>query len=145
MIRLQRLCLGWLAALLVSAFLGQLSEAFAAEKKAPINSRYAGDAYPKVKLPPGLQRKYPKVITFTADGYPDFGLYVQKTVRIRYTGSRPGDYKAANAKAGFRLQPRGTTWHHHRDCTTMQLLPTDLHNAVRHTGGYSKCPPGTED
>lgn len=29
----------------------------------------------------------------------------------------------------------GYTWHHVEDGKTMMLVPTDLHQAVRHTGG----------
>jgi hypothetical protein len=29
------------------------------------------------------------------------------------------------------------TWHHHQDMATMQLVPTDLHNNVPHSGGAS--------
>ncbi len=31
--------------------------------------------------------------------------------------------------------PAGYTWHHVEDTKTMQLIPTDLHDAVKHTGG----------
>ena len=41
----------------------------------------------------------------------------------------------ANARVGLRCTPKGFTWHHVEDGLTMMLIPTDLHNAVRHTGG----------
>ena len=33
--------------------------------------------------------------------------------------------------------PTGYTWHHVEDGKTMLLVPSDLHGAVRHTGGAS--------
>ncbi|MDE9590661.1 HNH endonuclease, partial [Xenorhabdus bovienii] len=35
-------------------------------------------------------------------------------------------------------------WHHHHDSGYMQLIPTDLHSKVKHTGGVAtkKCPKG---
>lgn len=41
---------------------------------------------------------------------------------------------AAYEMADSAAVPDGYTWHHHQDGTTMQLVPTDLHDAVRHTG-----------
>lgn len=32
-------------------------------------------------------------------------------------------------------QPPGTTWHHVENSTKLQLIPTDLHGAVGHSGG----------
>jgi len=39
--------------------------------------------------------------------------------------------------AGYdrREEHPGYTWHHHQDRTTMQLIPTELHDAFRHSGG----------
>ena len=33
--------------------------------------------------------------------------------------------------------PEGYTWHHVEDGKTMMLVPSDIHSAVRHTGGAS--------
>ena len=33
--------------------------------------------------------------------------------------------------------PSGWTWHHHEDCRTMILVPTDIHGEARHQGGAS--------
>ncbi len=33
--------------------------------------------------------------------------------------------------------PMGWTWHHHEDGNTMVLVPTDVHDLVRHCGGIS--------
>jgi len=29
------------------------------------------------------------------------------------------------------------TWHHNEDGITMELVPTDIHDAARHTGGVA--------
>jgi filamentous hemagglutinin len=41
----------------------------------------------------------------------------------------------ANEAAGLIETPEGYVWHHVEDTTTMQLVPQDIHQAVRHTGG----------
>ena len=38
---------------------------------------------------------------------------------------------------GNTLSIPGYTWHHLEDGKTLILIPTDLHNAYRHTGGAS--------
>ncbi|MGK8208888.1 HNH endonuclease [Burkholderia cenocepacia] len=39
--------------------------------------------------------------------------------------------------------PDGYVWHHVENAKTMFLIPQDLHNAVRHTGGVAVLqPPG---
>ena len=45
--------------------------------------------------------------------------------------------QAANEAAGLARTPEGYTWHHHQDGKTMLLVPSNLHGAVRHTGGVS--------
>lgn len=59
-----------------------------------------------------------------------------------------GDYRL-DSKATNRLYeseafpnglpdvPEGLVWHHVEDAKTMQLVPEDLHRAVRHTGGVA--------
>ncbi|MDY7228507.1 HNH endonuclease [Hyalangium rubrum] len=39
--------------------------------------------------------------------------------------------------AGLRETPKGMTWHHHQDRTTLQLVPTDIHARTGHTGGFA--------
>lgn len=34
-------------------------------------------------------------------------------------------------------EPDGWTWPHKEDGTTMELIPSDLHNDVPHSGGVS--------
>jgi hypothetical protein len=76
-----------------------------------------------------------------ADGFPDFEPYAltlpngKRTVTIELTGGRKTDFAAANAAAGFDQTPKGYVWHHHQRMGEMQLIPRDLHDAVKHTGG----------
>lgn len=92
------------------------------------NGHLAGQEHPKTQLP------------FDAEGYPDFRAAgaVKVEVKIKPTGSRLGDDKAANRVAGFAKTPDGYTWHHHQDGTTMQLVPRYLHEKTGHTGGFSR-------
>ena len=81
------------------------------------------------------------------DGYPDFekikydGSLGKAEVEIDMTGKNGPDFRVANKEAGFGeakySHPDGYTWHHHEDMKTMQLIRTDIHNAVPHTGGAS--------
>ena len=52
-------------------------------------------------------------------------------------GNRTSDFTKANAEAGLKQTPNGYTWHHHEDTQTMQLIPQDLHDEIRHTGGVA--------
>jgi hypothetical protein len=87
----------------------------------------AGKTHPKTGVP------------FDATGHPDFKAagVVRTEVKILPTGTRAGDFKAANA-AGLKNTPEGYTWHHHQDGTTMQLVPRDIHAQTGHTGGFSQ-------
>ncbi len=104
----------------------------------PINYKYAGKTF---HLPGKLKGKYPHGVPFNTQGFPDFSRYVVKQVRIKFTSSRTKDFAAADKLAGL---PRGyrqknkLTWHHHQDGTTMQLIRSELHDAVKHTGGFAK-------
>jgi RHS repeat-associated protein len=103
----------------------------------PANYRYAGRHY---ELSPELRKKYPAGVRFTEKGYPDFGPHALFEVRFPkpgFTGNRTKDFAMANKKAGLLATPTGYTWHHHEDGRTMQLVPTDLHDAIRHAGGVA--------
>lgn len=91
------------------------------------NAHLAGKQHPVTGVP------------FDAEGYPDFKAagVVKAEVQISYTGSRMGDFAAANKAAGLRETPKGMTWHHHQDRATLQLVPTDIHAKTGHTGGFS--------
>ncbi len=118
--------------------------AFAPSKvngRMPINSEYAGKTYLK-ELSPELQAKYPNGVKFNSRGFPEFSPYAKTTVEIKYTGSRTGDFAAANKAAGFTETPKGYTWHHHEGVGPngvgkMELVPSDIHGAVKHTGGVA--------
>jgi hypothetical protein len=79
-------------------------------------------------------------IPFNSSGFPDFSSVAIETVHIDYTGTRAGDFAAANEAAGLASTPEGYTWHHVEDGRTMQLVPTDIHRATGHTGGFSMYP-----
>jgi len=74
-------------------------------------------------------------VPFDSDGFPDFSAHATHTVTINQTGRRGVDERLANAAAGLRATPKGYTWHHHQDGTTMQLIPRAIHRATGHTGG----------
>ena len=93
--------------------------------RTPINgSRYAGGAHPSG-------------VAYTPEGFPDFTPYARSTVRVEgLTGTNyAADEAAANRAAGLSQTPKNYTWHHVEDCITMQLVPTAIHAATRHTGG----------
>jgi A nuclease of the HNH/ENDO VII superfamily with conserved WHH len=102
----------------------------------PINSKYAGRLMPAEALPANIRAKYPRGVWFNSKGFPDFSPYAIKTVKPKgLTGNIATDNRLANRAAGLSVTPDGYTWHHHEDGVTMQLVPTELHDAVRHTGG----------
>jgi A nuclease of the HNH/ENDO VII superfamily with conserved WHH len=45
------------------------------------------------------------------------------------------DAELANLASGRTKTPEGYTWHHVEDGWTMELVPQDLHDVVKHTGG----------
>lgn len=85
------------------------------------------------------------------DGNPDFSDYTYKAngvegkveIQLSPTGDRDADFKAARSAMAEQLgskefkEPKGWTWHHKEDGTTMELVPSDLHNNVPHSGGVS--------
>jgi hypothetical protein len=110
----------------------------------PINSDLAGKVFPVGRLPAKLKQKYPKSIFFKKSGYPDFAPYA----KIRYTfkngfgKSRPADFAEANkfhkhTMKKMGIDPKFWTWHHVEDGKTMLLVPRDLHDFVKHTGGVA--------
>jgi YD repeat-containing protein len=104
--------------------------------RAPINSRYAGETYPVDRLPAALQQKYPDSVRFTQEGFPVFTPYAKASVDLKgLTGNYNKDAAMANSAVGLSSTPKGYVWHHVENGRTMQLIPRDIHNAVRHTGG----------
>ncbi|MDK4331232.1 HNH endonuclease [Corynebacterium accolens] len=119
----------------------------------PINGRYAGGLWRN-----GDRSLMPENwpygdIPFTKEGFPDFTKHVQEydagvmkqgvkpDLTITPTGRRYKDIRAADKALGIDAKYRRENqlvWHHHQDTGRMQLIPRDLHNAVRHSGGYAK-------
>ena len=98
-----------------------------------INKKYAGKVY---ELSGKLAKKYGSGVKFSKQGFPDFSSFAKETVTVKgLTGKYAKDAKLANQSAGLAKTPSGYTWHHVEDGRTMQLIPSDLHRAVRHTGG----------
>ena len=82
-----------------------------------------------------LAAKYPKGVPFTKEGFPDFSQYATKTVSVPLGKSIKQDFKYANKAIGVDKTPTGYTWHHTEKPGILQLIPTDLHKNVPHTGG----------
>ena len=100
-----------------------------------INKKYAGQTY---ELNGNLATKYPDGVKFTNEGFPDFSPYSNKIVKVDgLQGDAYYDFIKANQAVGYKSTPKGYTWHHVEDGTTMMLVPSDLHGTVRHTGGAS--------
>jgi hypothetical protein len=57
------------------------------------------------------------------------------TTTTFFTGFRPVDEALANRAAGLTSTPPDHSWHHTEDCVTIQLVPSDIHTAVAHSGG----------
>ena len=52
-----------------------------------------------------------------------------------FTGNYATDAAAANKAANLPRTPGGYVWHHVEDAEILVLIPREIHNAVRHTGG----------
>lgn len=111
---------------------------FTVHNKCNINSKYAGKN--KQLDNPKLQKKYPNGVDFDTNGYARFEPYAKSTLEFNpgeLTGKYYHDFKLANQRLGIKSTPKGYTWHHVEDGRTLILIPSDLHRAVRHTGGAS--------
>jgi hypothetical protein len=83
-----------------------------------------------------LAAKYPDGVRFTRAGYPVFTDEAVKRVHVPgLTGDRTHDANLANQAINRSSTPAGYVWHHVEDGRTMELVPRDLHNAARHSGG----------
>ena len=108
----------------------------------PINGDFAGQKYPVERLPEKLQTKYPDSVMIDERGFVRFEpyTYVDESGRLykvtldRITGD-DRDNDDANKAMGIEDKPDGYTWHHLEDAKTLILVPKDLHDAVKHTGG----------
>ena len=110
-----------------------------------------GEWHPDPNTPRGkkvLEETGGKPVKFK-DGYPDFSPYAKDKVEIPMTGNREKDFALARdemrRKTGDsnwpgrpgETTPKGYTWHHNENGTTMELVPTKLHENVTHSGGDS--------
>lgn len=113
----------------------------------PINAKWAGKTYRNSKFdqpPLSDVDAWKNGVPFKANGYPDFSAFVRNNVpgkkgevKIILSGSRREDFARANKLAGYTTTPLNYTWHHHEDVGIMQLIPTAIHDAVRHSGGVA--------
>ena len=62
-------------------------------------------------------------------------LVINTNTPHELTGGKFAARRAANEAVGLPRTPDGFVWHHVEDALTLQLLPQDIHAAVRHTGG----------
>ncbi|MGL5002546.1 MAG: HNH endonuclease, partial [Casimicrobium sp.] len=107
----------------------------------PINHCFAGKTMTGKDLPENIRGKYPHGVPFDMHGFPDFSRYAKANVNIGGLTSDSVDFRKANEAAFGKgnafgsKPPPGMTWHHHQESGKMQLIPEDIHNAVKHTGG----------
>lgn len=83
------------------------------------------------------------------DGDPDFSEVMKDEVKIdNFTTERNMNFPQADEKLAEKWEctPRevanwrkenGYTWHECKDCQTMQLVPSEVHNNIPHEGGIS--------
>ncbi|MFE8645562.1 DUF6531 domain-containing protein [Sphingomonas sp. NCPPB 2930] len=113
----------------------------------PRNHCFAGKTMVGKDLPEHVRGKYPHGVPFNMNGFPDFSRYAMKTVNIIPGNSRGTDFSRANVEAFGKGNPYGSnspvingrefTWHHNEQLGKMQLVPRDIHDAVKHTGGFA--------
>ncbi len=84
----------------------------------------------------------PEGIKFSPEGRPDFTPFAEHQVEILkgLTGDYKHDSELANKHAGisndaWQELKSDYVWHHVEDGKTMQLIPRELHDLVKHTGG----------
>ena len=82
-------------------------------------------------------------------GYPDFSKISKADVQIdEFTSSREDNFFQADEKLAkeWGISPEDVskwrkenkyTWHECEDCKTMQLVPTEIHGNISHSGGVS--------
>lgn len=119
----------------------------------PIMASYAGEGVSGLpeKTQAALNQAKGDYSTFRMKdtGYPDFSPWIAKhpdtgkSLRLEnfeYQSSRKGDNAKADKLAGITAKFRkenNLTWHHSEIEGVMELVPTELNNAVKHSGGFS--------
>jgi hypothetical protein len=78
------------------------------------------------------------------NGFPDFSSISKGTVEISDFSDRRygvgGNFDQADLKLSINESYRhenGYTWHERADCKTMDLVPKEVHDNVKHNGGIS--------
>lgn len=125
--------------------------------RAPINSCFAGktmqmsDVHEKLlKKYPNLHSKYPHGVPFNMRGFPDFSRYAIKKVNIGSFANDSADFRAANNQAfgnknAYRnsgnvvINNQKYIWHHTEKNGYLMLIPYDIHDVIKHTGGAAIC------
>ena len=98
-------------------------------------------------MPPGFHEKYGD-IRVTERGFPVFDKHVHThptqgvgDIELKKpTGKSWKDIRQADKQFGIDREYRKKhelVWHHHEEENRMQLIPKELHQQVRHTGGYA--------
>jgi len=106
----------------------------------PPNHAFAGKTFPAACLPRNIRGKYSHGVPFNAQGDPDFARYsiakvLIKPSRTRTTDNRRADKEAASAAPEVE-RTNDYVWHHSPTQGEMILIPRDLHDAVKHQGGF---------
>lgn len=83
------------------------------------------------------------------DGEPDFSEVSKATVKVEdFSSDRDANFDQADEKLAqeWKCEPEEITvwrkenkytWHECRDCETMQLVPTEVHGNIPHSGGVA--------
>ncbi|PSL23628.1 fibronectin type III domain protein [Dyadobacter jiangsuensis] len=120
---------------------------FDIDQNLPLQAKYAGEVPGVVKARiDALGAKYPNGVDFDELGFARFEPYTvmvngrEAKVTIQTSGSRDVDFAEADRLMGIDKIYRGEnelTWHHVEDSKTMILVPFDIHDQVKHTGGIA--------
>lgn len=112
-------------------------------KNSIINSKYANsimelpDAY-STSQSQLLKDMYGDVMMSSSSNpiFEDYAIFRYESSNLTGLNGGMDDIALANmAHHGTKVDPVGYTWHHLEDGKTLILIPSDLHEAYRHTGG----------
>lgn len=105
----------------------------------PVNAIFNAIQTPTGNNANYIKQKYGDIL-YNSAGYPIFDKYsIARLEILDLTGLDDGlDIARANfIHHGANYNIPGYTWHHIEDGKTLILIPTDLHEAYRHSGGAS--------
>ena len=111
-------------------------EIFKQEGNKIINDRYIGCMMsPATDKASYVKAKYGDIY-MSKSGFPIFDDYAIARVKIsNLTGFNSDITKANQLHHGSNYSIKGYTWHHLEDGETLILIPSELHDAYKHTGG----------